>query len=280
MNILKLGIPIFFMLLSFLPIQVQYDGDQLFDESILHEVRITVPLDIVINEIGASNDSLSGITDPAGGAADWIELYNNTSTDVSLNGFYLSNDKDVLRHWRFPENAMIPANDYLIIWADRDINEEGLHTDFKLSKKKGELYLSFENGDIIDEVSFADQITNVGLARVPNGVGAFTLQQTTFNSTNNVTATTDLSTETSLSIFPNPMHHTASILLHSSRTRSALIQVVDLYGTVLWQERVQANEGVNHYSLPSKRFATGLYSLVLVDENNEERINERLVVVE
>ena len=114
--------------------------------------------DIVINEVVASNDSTSGITDPAGGSADWIELYNNTSTDLSLQRFYLSNDIDVLKHWRFPENTIIPANDYLIIWADRDIHENELHTDFKLNKDKGDVFLSFENGDIIDQVSFTDQI--------------------------------------------------------------------------------------------------------------------------
>ncbi|MEZ4650017.1 MAG: hypothetical protein R3E97_14750 [Candidatus Eisenbacteria bacterium] len=39
--------------------------------------------DVVINEFAADNDQ---ILDPAGEAEDWIEMYNNTGTDVDLSG--------------------------------------------------------------------------------------------------------------------------------------------------------------------------------------------------
>ncbi len=145
------------------------------------------PNAIVINEIVASNDSLSNVTDQNGESADWIELYNNTANPIALDNCYLSNDKDVLKHWRFPDNTIVPANGYLIVWADRDIHQNGVHVDFKLKKSQGELLLSFENGEILDQVAFSNQTTNVGYARVPNGTGSFVQQAATFNATNDVT---------------------------------------------------------------------------------------------
>lgn len=141
---------------------------------------------IVINEFVASADSSGGVADPAGGYPDWLELYNNTDVSVSLEGFYLSNDRDFLKHWTFPPGTQIEAGAYLIVWADRDVQENGLHADFKLNKDSGQIFLSHEDLSIVDSVNYADQTTNVALARVPNGTGNFILQDPTFNANNAV----------------------------------------------------------------------------------------------
>ena len=83
----------------------------------------------------ASNDSIGGIPDPAGGYGDWIELYNNTDELISLEGLFLSDDQDFKKHWRFPTDAVIAPFGYLIVWADRDLDEEGLHADFRIKKE-------------------------------------------------------------------------------------------------------------------------------------------------
>ncbi|MEZ4955180.1 MAG: CotH kinase family protein [Saprospiraceae bacterium] len=139
---------------------------------------------VAINEIIASNDSLSGIADPAGGFADWVELYNNTDETVSLENCYLSDDRDFLKRWRFPQGSSIAAGEYLIVWADRDINEDGLHTNFKLSKDGGDLFLLFENNQMIDSISYGPQSTNIPFARFPNGTGPFIFHQSTFGENN------------------------------------------------------------------------------------------------
>ena len=46
--------------------------------------------DIVINEIMASNDSV--VMDEFNEFDDWIEIYNNGSETVDLEGFHLSDD--------------------------------------------------------------------------------------------------------------------------------------------------------------------------------------------
>ncbi len=43
---------------------------------------------ILINEYSASN--VDGINDAFGDKEDWIELYNTTSANVDLTGWYLS----------------------------------------------------------------------------------------------------------------------------------------------------------------------------------------------
>ena len=139
---------------------------------------------VSINEVMASNDSLSGLADPAGSYPDWIELYNNTTDDILLDGWYLSNDEDFKKHWAFPKGTVIEAESYLIVWADRDIDEAGLHTDFKLSKSGGAVYLSRENLEVVDSIIFPTQNTNIAYARIPNGTGDFVFQDATFGLAN------------------------------------------------------------------------------------------------
>ncbi|MEM9544571.1 MAG: CotH kinase family protein [Bacteroidota bacterium] len=236
-------------------------------------------LDIVINEIVASNDVNSNITDPDGGSADWIELYNNTSEDVDLSQFYLSNDKDVLKHWRFPKGTILPAKDYLIIWADRDIDEEGIHSDFKLNKSQGELYLSFENGDIIDSLSYSDQETNIGLARVPNGKGPFIVQKTTFNTTN------DLSTSNAQTIqkyeyklFPNPIQVGDDLNILCTTNDLIQVQFSSLNGSRIWQGELNSNDGIITLPTSNLELQPGMYHIELLNKRIKNRDHRILIV--
>ncbi|MCC6279002.1 MAG: CotH kinase family protein [Saprospiraceae bacterium] len=172
--------------------------------------------DIVINEVVASADSSGGIADPEGGYPDWLELYNNSSANVSLDGYYLSNDRDFLKHWAFPPGTQIGAGEYLIVWADRDVQESGLHADFKLDKSGGQIYLSHEDLSFVDSVDYADQTTNLALARVPNGTGNFILQDPTFNASNAVSNTSvpaELPLE--LAIHPHPVTDLLTIRINT-----------------------------------------------------------------
>ena len=94
----------------------------------------------VISEFLASNNSV--LDDEDGDDSDWIELHNAGDTDMSLNRWYLTDDADNLRKWRFPE-VNLDAGEYLIVFAsgkDRDITDQELHTNFRLSS--GGEYLS------------------------------------------------------------------------------------------------------------------------------------------
>jgi len=98
--------------------------------------------------------------------------------------YYLSDDKDLLKKWHFAAHTIIPANDYLILWADRDIHQEGIHANFKLKSSAGDLFLTYEDLTVLDQVSYGRQELNLGYARTPNGTGDFRIQAPTFKANN------------------------------------------------------------------------------------------------
>jgi len=91
---------------------------------------ISVIGELVINEVLASNDST--MPDQDGEYDDWIELYNNSDHDIDVNGYFMSDLATDIPMWQFPD-TIIAAKSYLIIWADGDTQQQGLHANFKLS---------------------------------------------------------------------------------------------------------------------------------------------------
>jgi hypothetical protein len=160
---------------------------------------------IVINEFVALSDSLSPWTDPAGEHDDWIELYNLNSTTVSLGGYYLSDDYLNPMKWQMPAGVSIPANGYLIIWADDDIDQTGLHAPFKLSRDGEELMLSKPDLTVLDSVTFGYQETNLSYARIPNGTGNFIITIPTFNANNGSSSVATPTWANEVNIYPNPV---------------------------------------------------------------------------
>ena len=69
--------------------------------------------DVRLNEIVSSN---SIFYDEDGDTPDWIELFNSGPDDINLNDWSLSDNRNNLNKWVFPE-VIIPSNDYLLIWA-------------------------------------------------------------------------------------------------------------------------------------------------------------------
>ena len=99
--------------------------------------------ELIINEVLTSNSASAKAYD--GRYYDWVELYNPTWTEVSLDGYYLSDDMESLQKTSL-SGQKIPAGGYLIIYCSglNITDEQGcLHTNFKLSAKEGEtVYLS------------------------------------------------------------------------------------------------------------------------------------------
>ncbi len=172
----------------------------------VYKVGITEFFDspVVINEIMASNQA--AVTDPNGQYEDWIELYNNSADPVDLSGWYLTDNYSNLTKWAFPDGTTIPGNGYLIVWADEDQSQPGLHASFKLSAGGESLYLLDAQQRIGQEVTFGQQQADQGYARVPNGTGDFVIQAHTFfaNNESGVNAVQDVAEQKLLEIFPNP----------------------------------------------------------------------------
>lgn len=141
------------------------------------------PNGVVINELMASNNNT--VADNAGDYDDWVELYNNNNYSVDLSGYYLSDNNYSLMKWQFPNGTIIPANDYLIVWADEEAIEGALHCSWKMSSAGETITLLSNTLQIVDQVNYGTQTADMAYARVPNGIGNFVIQNPTFNASNN-----------------------------------------------------------------------------------------------
>lgn len=177
------------------------------------QANVVANSDVVINELMASNSTVA--TDNAGEYDDWIELFNKSANDINLSGYYLSDNPENLPKWEFPEGSVIPANGYLIIWADEDGVQGDNHCNFKLSADGEIVMLLDPDLNILDEVTFGPQTTDKGYARVPNGTGPFVIQNPTFNANNNTATSTDdlADKKPEIRAYPNPADQTLHLVL-------------------------------------------------------------------
>lgn len=179
------------------------------------------PGDVVINEIMASN--LTTAVDQDGEYDDWIELYNFSPNYISCNNLYLSDISSNPLKWKFPDNTVIAPNDYLIIWADNDTLQNGLHANFKLSASGEQLILSYPNGTIMDNLTFGLQIGDTSFLRCPNGTGPFIFAAPSFASQNCVATGIDLISSPSFVVYPNPGNGTFNLSSLNNSIKSVII---------------------------------------------------------
>jgi len=166
---------------------------------------------LVINEIMAGN--VNAVADQNSEYDDWVELYNGNSFSLDLSGYYLSDSEDSLKKWTFP-NVTIPANGYLIVWCDTDVDSQlGLHTTYRLSADQEEVYLTAPTEIVIDAVHYVNMPTDMGYARVPNGTGSMQYQTQTYNVSNqNASGITDAYIDSKIRVYPNPSNSRLYIL--------------------------------------------------------------------
>lgn len=188
---------------------------------------------VVVNEFQASNTI---ILDPAGEAEDWIELFNRTAQDVALGGLYMSDAVASPGQWRIPDGTVIPANGYLIVWADDDAGQPGVHAPFKLSAGGEAIVLANPDLTTVDSVVFGAQTANVSYARIPNGTGVFRQIPATFGAYNHDPA---LAGVPAADVFvlaapvPNPFNPSTRISYSLPQASGATLAVYGLDGRLV-----------------------------------------------
>ena len=142
---------------------------------------------VVINEFMASNSST--LADPQGEFDDWIELRNLTGSEVDLTGHYLTDDATNPRKWAFPAGTIIPADGYLLVWADEDgLATSGLHASFKLSGSGEAIYLVDTDARlnaVLDSIIFDAQTTDISFGRSGADADVWTIMVPTAGLPNN-----------------------------------------------------------------------------------------------
>jgi hypothetical protein len=127
----------------------------------------TIDVQLSINEVMA--DNVLTATDDHGSPSPWLELFNPTAVDISLEGYGLTDDfanptKSVL-----PAGVGIAAGGYLVLWADGNPAFGPTHLSIVLSPKGGALALARPDGTFIDRLTYGAQATDMSAAREPDG---------------------------------------------------------------------------------------------------------------
>lgn len=189
---------------------------------------------VVINEFLANN--IDNNMNEQGLYRDWIEFFNTTSTPLNLYGLYLTDDYSNPLKFAFPAHTIIPANGYLMVWADQDTSTASyVHCNFKLAATGEQIMLSSGSGNVIDSVTYGAQTGNVSSGRCPNGTGPFvTLSIPSFNASNCVTGIEEKTQLLEISIFPNPSNGYVIVSLKNQQPENKM-EVLNMLGQTMFQ---------------------------------------------
>jgi spore coat protein CotH len=257
---------------SFMPEGAEYD---------VYKLNISGKL--VLNEFMADNKST--VADANNDYDDWIELYNNTENDISLSGYYLSDDESELTQWAFPD-TIIPAYSYLIVWADNDEEVGELHANFKLSASGEAIYLTNPSSVVIDEIVFGAQSEDVSMGRYENGIGSWTYMSPTFSIENiadlsnvddgNAMTPSEFLLEPN---YPNPFNPTTTISFSLPEAGDISLFIYNAAGKLVDVILDGQNCAVGYYSYQwnASQFASGLYIAVL--HNGVQRSTQKLMLL-
>ena len=155
------------LLVSVLMIQDVFDLSGLENiESVEVSEQTRLAIDkLVISEVMASNSQAH--KDPNGQYSDWVEFYNGSNFDLSLENFALTDRVDTIK-WLFPD-VVIPAKGHLVVYLTGE-NAEGLIANFRLSASKNEtLILKAPNGSVVDAIEVITVERNHSLIRQTDG---------------------------------------------------------------------------------------------------------------
>lgn len=238
---------------SFSPARAEYE---------FYEINLLS--DLVINEFMADNET--AVADQDGEYDDWIEFYNNGSETINLNGYFLSDDFAEPDKWVFPD-TVINAGEYLIVWADKDEEQTGLHADIKLSANGEMIIISNENMNVIDQVVFGPQIPDTTTGRYPNGTGSFIEMPATFASQNTtiLTVSDEINSFVNCSAYPNPFSDKISLNFELNNASDISLHIMNCYGqSSIMIDNEKFTTGYHTLTFNTDEFKPGLWICNLI----------------
>jgi hypothetical protein len=128
---------------------------------------------IWINELLPNNQS--NIVDARGEHEPWLELINTGATSAELTGWWLTDTYTNLNRWPFPNGASVPANGFLLIFADGqpiDSTAAELHTSFRIPVANGSLALvrpQSNGAGVVDYLNYGLVAQDDSVDSVPDG---------------------------------------------------------------------------------------------------------------
>jgi len=229
---------------------------------------------IWINELMADNGS--SIQDEASENDDWIELYNPGPEDLSLAGLFMSDDINEATAWALPDTT-IRADGYLIVWADNDPKQGGMHATFKLSSGGEEAALFDGAGIVIEHLTYPsleeDQTWGRGTAHDDTGVMTSATPGAS-NSAVVVSVERDpvLAADWTLApVYPNPSHGRFRVDIEGRRADISSVELIDITGRVILRPNALGE-------IDASSLSSGLYLLLVKDVRGVARTRTVLLL--
>lgn len=109
------------------------------------------------------------------GYCDWLEIKNVSDETVELSDYYLSDDDDYLRLWRFPEKKLHRGQSVIVLCDDspKAANAGYLKAPFNLSSERERVYLSDGEDRLCDYVFLRDIPYDCSYGRIDGENGFF-----------------------------------------------------------------------------------------------------------
>lgn len=234
---------------SFSPARAEYEFYTLnVNTSGLHAGQIA------INELVATNQT--GDVNESGQYADWIELYNNMPYEINLHGMYISDDPLNLQKHVINGDLVLPAHTWTVLWADQNISVSAAHLNFQLNAGGEQIILSNSTGEIIDQVTFGAQTTDVAYARCPDGTGDFQFLTPTFGYNNCPISVEELEASGIGLAYPNPTSNQLVVPIFSGQVQRAV-----LYNELGAVVVVPVSNLGNSLEVDLSNVSAGIYSL-------------------
>ena len=126
---------------------------------------------LIVNEFTARPTPLESPAVP-GTYPDWIEIYNYGTSAVSLDGLFLTDNLDNPRLYAIPTGLSVPANGYIVFYADNNSMAGPLHTNFALGANEAVGLYGANGFDTIDAFSYTGYTAafdNITRGRLPDG---------------------------------------------------------------------------------------------------------------
>jgi spore coat protein CotH len=212
---------------------------------------------LVINELVAKNKNQ--FTDEWGELEDIIELYNNSNGPISTTGLFISDTIGDLFKAELPE-LLIPANNYVLLWADQDLDQGRYHIDIKLEEEGEQIVLTTTSGLILDSVSFGVQNDVFSYGRYPNGSGEFTDMFPTLGYENSEPSQSVFSAD--FVIFPVPADDV--VYINSTFEAPYTLRLSNTMGQLLIETEVETN---NMIDMDVSRLGDGVYVVTLIQDD-------------
>ena len=263
-----------------------YDKFPIYDYKSFEVLDVVDNQTVWINELLAKNEAVN--VDETGEYDDWIELWNYDQAEVDLANHYLTDKRDNLTKWQFPDSAaQIFPDEFMLIWCDEDQEDGGLHTNFKLSSGGEFLALVHPDGEtIIDSISFPSQAEDISYGRILSS--DFQYEWDYLSPTPGYSNTSLHISKTELlvnsfelnSIYPNPFNSNFKISLdiHDDLGKFR-VDLVSLTGrTILSKTVIPSFSGT--ITIPmniDKTFASGTYFIRIIGDNTA--ISKKIILL-